>query len=126
MPPATMPYPALSLLIDGEWLEHTTAGNRPVVNPATAEKIAVLPNAGPAEIEAAARAAERSFRTWSKMPPHDRCTIILAATALIRERAKSISQVLTLEQGKPLAESLREVTLAADIIDFLAEESRRL
>ena len=60
------------------------------------------------------------------MPPHDRCAIILAATALIRERAKSISQVLTLEQGKPLAESLREVTSAADIIDFLAEESRRL
>ncbi len=126
MLPATMPYPALTLLIDGEWLEHTTAGNRPVVNPATAETLGVLPNAGPAEIEAAARAAERSFRTWSKMPPHDRCAIILAATALIRERAKSISQVLTLEQGKPLAESLREVTLAADIIDFLAEESRRL
>ena len=61
MLPATMPYPALTLLIDGEWLEHTTAGNRPVVNPATAETLGVLPNAGPAEIEAAARAASAVF-----------------------------------------------------------------
>jgi succinate-semialdehyde dehydrogenase/glutarate-semialdehyde dehydrogenase len=58
--------------------------------------------------------------------PFDRYRIISKATALLRERANSIAQILTLEQGKPLAEALREVTLSADIIDFLSEESRRL
>jgi succinate-semialdehyde dehydrogenase/glutarate-semialdehyde dehydrogenase len=48
------------------------------------------------------------------------------ATALIRERADNIAYLLTLEQGKPLPEAVREVTLAADIIDFMTEESRRL
>ena len=56
----------------------------------------------------------------------ERCALISRATGLIRERAPDIARALTLEQGKPLAESLREGHLAADIIDFLAEESRRL
>jgi succinate-semialdehyde dehydrogenase / glutarate-semialdehyde dehydrogenase len=85
-----------------------------------------LPNAGPAEIESAARAAAHSFPAWGALTALDRCAVIARATALIRERAPAIARVLTLEQGKPLAEALREVTLAADIIDFMAEESRRL
>jgi succinate-semialdehyde dehydrogenase/glutarate-semialdehyde dehydrogenase len=121
-----MPYPSLSLHIDGQWIARTEAGSRPVVNPATAEVLGELPNAGAAEIESAADAAARSFPAWSALTPLDRCAVINRATALIRERAADIARVLTLEQGKPLAESLREVTLAADIIEFLAEESRRL
>lgn len=121
-----MSYPTLSLLIDGQWIERTEAGGRQVVDPATAEAIGELPNAGSVQIENAARAAARSFPAWSALTPLDRCAIIARATALIRERAQNIARTLTQEQGKPLAESLREVTLAADIIDFLAEESRRL
>ncbi len=121
-----MSYPSLSLAIDGQWIARTAARSRPVVDPATAEVLGELPNAGPAEIESAARAAARSFPEWSALTAMDRCAVIARATALIRERAPGIARVLTLEQGKPLAESLREVTLAADIIDFLAEESRRL
>jgi succinate-semialdehyde dehydrogenase/glutarate-semialdehyde dehydrogenase len=56
----------------------------------------------------------------------DRFKIISKATQLLRERAAEIAGVMTTEQGKPLAESLREVQLSADIIDFLAEESKRL
>ena len=51
---------------------------------------------------------------------------MVKAAALLRERAPAISRILTLEQGKPLAESSREIMLSADIIDFLAEEARRL
>ena len=121
-----MSYPTLSLAIDGQWITRTAAASRPVVNPATAEVLGELPNAGPVEIEGAARAAAQSFPAWSALTALDRCAVISRATALIRERAPDIARALTLEQGKPLAESLREVTLAADIIDFLAEESRRL
>jgi succinate-semialdehyde dehydrogenase/glutarate-semialdehyde dehydrogenase len=121
-----MAYPTLSLRIDGESIAHTTAGSRTVVNPATAEVLGEVPNAGPAEIEAAAQAAARSFPAWSALTPLERCAFISRATTLLRERSAGIARVLTEEQGKPLAESLREITLAADIIDFLAEESRRL
>ena len=121
-----MRYPTLSLLIDGRWIERTAAGRLEVLDPATAAAIGDLPVAGPAEIAAAAAAAARSFPSWAAKTAHERCAIIGRATSLIRERTNDIAYALTLEQGKPLAEAVREVGLAADIIDFLAEESRRL
>src|SRR6202046_3998567 len=121
-----MAYSSLPRSIDGESIAHTAAGSRAVVNPASAAVLGELPNAGPAEIEAPAQAAARSFPSWSALTPLDRCGVIAGATKLLRERSAGIARVLTEEQAKPLAESLREVALAADIIDFLAEESRRL
>jgi succinate-semialdehyde dehydrogenase/glutarate-semialdehyde dehydrogenase len=58
--------------------------------------------------------------------PHDRYVVLRRAAELMRERAKPMAEVLTLEQGKPLAEALRELTLSADILDFQAEEGKRL
>ena len=121
-----MSYPSLNLLIDGQWVDRTSAGTLAVVDPATGDPLGELPIAGAAEIEAAAQAAARSFPRWARLTPHERCAITDRATTLIRERARSIAEVLTSEQGKPLSESVREVTLAADIIDFLSEEARRL
>jgi succinate-semialdehyde dehydrogenase/glutarate-semialdehyde dehydrogenase len=120
-----MSYPALNLLIDGRWIPPAQF-KLPVFNPSTAELLGELPVASAADLAAAAAAAARSFPAWSALTALERCTVIERATALIRERAPAIARVLTLEQGKPLAESFREVNLAADIIDFLAEESRRL
>jgi len=120
-----MAYPTLKLLIDGQWIEQTSS-TLGVHNPATGEVLGQLPVAEPEHIEQAAKAAARSFPAWAAMGPHERCAIIARATSLIRERATRIAEILTLEQGKPLAESKREVMLSADIIDFLAEESRRL
>jgi succinate-semialdehyde dehydrogenase/glutarate-semialdehyde dehydrogenase len=121
-----MVFAALNLLIDGQWIARTAAGSQPVVNPGTAETLGELPIAGADSIAAAVQAAARSFPAWAALTPLERCAIISRATALLRERAPLIARVLTQEQGKPLAESLREVNLAAEIIDFLAEESRRL
>jgi succinate-semialdehyde dehydrogenase/glutarate-semialdehyde dehydrogenase len=121
-----MSYPALQLFIDGGWVGETTSGSLPVHNPADGAVLGHLPIAGAQEIEAAARAAARAFPAWSRTLPLERFRIITRATALLRERAPAIARILTLEQGKPLAEALREVTLSADIIDFLAEEAKRL
>ena len=121
-----MEYPALELLIDGRWHERTDSGFLPVVNPADGSEIGRLPIAGAAELQAAERAAGRAFPQWSSMLPIERVRILSKGTALIRERVERIAHALTLEQGKPLAESRREVMLAADIIDFMAEESKRL
>ena len=121
-----MTYPKLKLLIDGQWIEQTDEGSVAVLNPADGELLGRLPIAGPNELESAATAARRSFSRWSRMLPIERFRIITAATALMRQRVQEIATILTLEQGKPLAESVREVTLSADIIDFLAEEAKRL
>ena len=121
-----MQYPALALHVAGQWRPHASGGERPVFNPADASPLGALPLAGLDELNAAAVAAERGFHIWRRKPAHERCTIVRGAAELLRQRAQEVAQVLTLEQGKPLAEALREVTLSADIIDFQAEEAKRL
>jgi succinate-semialdehyde dehydrogenase/glutarate-semialdehyde dehydrogenase len=119
-------HPRLALHIDGRWVESTARGALTVVNPADESILGQLPIAGAEDIEAAARAARKGFATWSRALPLDRFRVITAATRLIRERSDSIATTLTLEQGKPLSEAKREVLLSADIIDFLAEEAKRI
>jgi succinate-semialdehyde dehydrogenase/glutarate-semialdehyde dehydrogenase len=119
-------YPAPALYIDGRRIEATADGDTPVFDPSSGAVIARLPMAGPTELEAAAAAAARGFEVWRRVLPLERQRVIERATSLLRERAPAIAAVLTREQGKPLAEAEREVRLSADIIDFLAEEGKRL
>ena len=67
-----------------------------------------------------------ALRVWRRRSALERCETLRRAAVLMRERAEAMATVLTLEQGKPLAEALRELRLSADIIDFQAEEARRL
>lgn len=121
-----MDYPELALHVAGRWLTKASGGTRPVINPADEAVLAHLPAAGHAELAEAAEAAARGFVLWRAKSALERCNILRAAAQRMREQAKTIAQVLTLEQGKPLAESLREVMLSADIVDFQAEEAKRL
>lgn len=118
-------YPALALYIDGEWHASGSAGSRVVVNPADESVLGAMPLAGDTELDLAVAAAQRGFQAWKATPPCARHEVITAATRLLRERAEAIAQIMTAEQGKPLAESRREVLLSADIIDFLSEEGKR-
>lgn len=122
----TMHPSPLRLYIGGHWLDDASGGRRPVVNPATGAPIGELPLAGPAEIDAAADSAARGFAAWRRVLPVERCAVLQRAAALMRERAESMAAGLTAEQGKPFAEALREVRLSADILDFQAEEAKRL
>lgn len=121
-----MDYPELALHVAGQWLRRPSGGECSVLNPADASTLGTLPLAGVAELNAAAESAARGFVLWRRKSAHERYLIVRQAAALLRERAPEIAQVLTLEQGKPLGEARREVTLSADIIDFQAEEAKRL
>ena len=121
-----MGYPPLQLFVDGQWLSDGGGGQREVINPADGSVLGLLPLAGDALLRAAADAAQRGFLSWRRRSALERCDVLRRAAALMRERAVSMASVLTLEQGKPFAEALREVQLSADIIDFQAEEARRL
>lgn len=122
----TQSYDAeLALFIDGSWRTGEGRDAFPVLNPATGQAIAQLPIATEADLQEALAAAEQGFAEWRKVDVETRGGILRKAAALIRERADSIAALLTMEQGKPLAEARGEVIGAASMFDFYAEEAKR-
>ncbi len=119
------PYPDTQLFIDGQWGPAEAGGVLPVLNPATGEQIGTLARAERADLDRALAAADRGFRVWRNISAFDRARIMRAAANLLRERADSIARLMTLEQGKPLAESRMETLAGADIIDWFAGEAPR-
>ena len=118
-------YNPISMLIDGEWIAPGDRATQPIFNPATGAQIGVLPHATTADLDRALDAARRGFEVWRKVSAYDRAGYLRKVASLIRERAADIAAQLTLEQGKPLAESKAEVLVAADHFDWHAEECRR-
>jgi len=118
-------YPHVQLYIDGHWREGAEARKLPVLNPATGEVMGDLACAETADLEEVAEAANRGFEVWRKISAFDRYKIMRKAAQLLRERVETVAQLMTLEQGKPLAEARMEVMAGADTIDWFAEEGRR-
>ncbi|GGF40057.1 NAD-dependent succinate-semialdehyde dehydrogenase [Youhaiella tibetensis] len=96
-----------------------------LVNPANGQTVGQIPVATTADLDDALAAADMAFKSWRKVSAYDRAAILHRAAALLRERAQSIAHFMTLEQGKPVADSVLEVNGAADIFDWFAEEGRR-
>ncbi len=118
-------YTDLALYIDGQWTHGSGSENFTVLNPATGEAVGQLPLASAADLDLALAAAERGFRAWSVISAFERSKILRRAAELVRERADTMARCMTLDQGKPLAESTMESASAADHIEWYAEEGRR-
>jgi succinate-semialdehyde dehydrogenase/glutarate-semialdehyde dehydrogenase len=119
-------YPAtLQLCIDGEWLSGHGRRTQPVVNPATEETIGELPHASVADLDRALAAAERGFAVWRATAPNERGKILKRAADLLRERQADIARIATIESGKPIVETRIELGMAADTLEWYAEEGRR-
>jgi succinate-semialdehyde dehydrogenase/glutarate-semialdehyde dehydrogenase len=118
-------YKDVQLHIDGQWRAATGGRTIPVLNPATEEQIGTVPHASEADLDEALAAAERGFHIWRRVSAFDRSKLMRKAADLLRERADSIARMMTMEQGKPLAEARMETMAAADTIDWFAEEARR-
>jgi succinate-semialdehyde dehydrogenase/glutarate-semialdehyde dehydrogenase len=119
-------YDQLYLFIDGAWLAAASRDTAPVINPATGAALGRLPLATAADLELALTAADRGFEVWRRTVPAERSRILRNAAALMRERSDHIATQLTLEEGKPLAESRDEVLRAAEYFEWFAEEARRI
>lgn len=119
-------YVPLYLWIDGRRIGCDGRDVTPVLNPSTGEVLAEMPHASSADLDLAVDAAARAFKVWRKVGAWERAAILQRAAELVRERAESFARVLTLEEGKPLFESQWEVGAIADIIDWQAEEGKRL
>ena len=118
-------YPNVQLLIDGKWCNSASGDTLPVVNPATGEVIGSVAHAGRADLDRALEAARKGFQVWRKVGAFERYRLMRKAAELFRSRADAIATLLTMEQGKPLAEAKMEVLAGADVIDWFAEEARR-
>jgi succinate-semialdehyde dehydrogenase/glutarate-semialdehyde dehydrogenase len=114
------------LLIDGRWVEGEAAPELAVIDPATGKALATFRGASSAQVDAAIAAAARSFPAWAATPAVERSAILRGAAALMRARADEIARLMTLEQGKPLAESRSEVLSTCEIFEWNADEGRRL
>ena len=118
-------YPEVLLHVAGEWRGARSGETRPIVNPATAEEIGRHPVAAKADMDEALDAAERGFKTWRAVSAFERSKIMRKAANLLRERVDEIARIMTIEQGKPIAEAKGETLAGADTIDWFAEEARR-
>jgi succinate-semialdehyde dehydrogenase / glutarate-semialdehyde dehydrogenase len=115
----------LALFIDGSWKIGEGRDLFPVVNPANGETIAEVPLASAADLDAALAAAETGFALWRATPVEQRAAVLRKTAALLRERVDMIATLLTLEQGKVIAEARSEVLGSAQIFDWCAEEASR-
>jgi len=111
--------------INGEWRHAVDGGTLDVVNPATEETVASVSFGGRTEARLALEAAAATLPAWSKQTAWDRARILKRSADLIRERCDAIARLLTMEQGKPLAESRGEINQAADTFEWFAEEAKR-
>src|SRR5713101_4657766 len=115
-------YPELQLFIAGEW---KSADGQPVLNPADESVLGTVPHATRQDLDVALTAAQEGLRVWRHTSPARRAQITLKAVALMRERVEEMAVAMTLEQGKPIAQSRLEILRGCDIIEWDAAEGRR-
>ncbi|MDH0746961.1 NAD-dependent succinate-semialdehyde dehydrogenase [Pseudomonas sp. GD03842] len=121
-----IPYDSLYLFIDGEWLNADGRNTASVVNPATGREIGRVPLATAGDLDHALETARLSFEVWRHTTPDKRAKTLKRAADLILERAPHIAAQMTLEEGKPLGESMDEVLRAAEYFEWFAESARRI
>ncbi|MBE8516999.1 NAD-dependent succinate-semialdehyde dehydrogenase [Amycolatopsis sp. H6(2020)] len=120
-----IPHPEPRMLVDGRWTRGSGTETRPLENPATGETLTELPVATAADLDEALDAARRAFPGWARTSPVERSRVLRDGARLIRDRVGDLAMVITLELGKPLVESRAEVLLAAEHLEWAAEEARR-
>jgi succinate-semialdehyde dehydrogenase/glutarate-semialdehyde dehydrogenase len=114
------------LYIAGEWRPAAGGAVAEIRSPATGEPVGRMAQGGPAEAEAAVAAAARAFPQWAATAAPERAALLRRVAALLLERREDLAQLITAEQGKPLAEARAEVGLTADYFLWNAEEARRI
>jgi succinate-semialdehyde dehydrogenase/glutarate-semialdehyde dehydrogenase len=119
-------YEDLNLYINGQFLKGDGRREQDIINPATDEVIGKLPYATKADLDLALSSAQKAFQAWKKSSPLERSRVLRKVGELSRARADEIGRNITLDQGKPLAEAIGEVTVCSEHADWAAEECRRI
>lgn len=97
-----------------------------MVDPATGESIGTVCSAGEQDLDYALEAAKKGFLRWRNSGTMERSDVLRGVASALRKNVEDVASALTLEQGKPIEESRIEILLSADILEWSAEETRRL
>lgn len=112
--------------INGKWVASDDGGTLAVTNPATGEVIARVASCGTAETRRAIEAAQAAQISWRQTSIKERAVILRKWFNLMMENQEDLAQILTAEQGKPLAEARGEIAYGASYIEWFAEEGKRV
>ncbi|MEX2615870.1 MAG: NADP-dependent succinate-semialdehyde dehydrogenase [Alphaproteobacteria bacterium] len=112
--------------IDGQWIDADGGESIPVNNPATGEILGTVPKMGAAETARAIDAANAAMPAWRAKTAKERAVILRKWYNLMLENQEDLAVLMTLEQGKPLAEARGEVLYSASFIEWFAEEGKRI
>src|SRR5215207_4761242 len=118
-------YDQLGLFIDGEWRNRSDGGKLEITDPATGEVIGTAPSASLGDVESAIASADKGLKVWRTTPAWSRADVLHATAGVMQARADEIARRITLEMGKPIAQSRREWALSIDQFRWYAEEARR-
>lgn len=110
--------------INGVWLASEQSIS--VTNPASGEVVAQVSNAGITETELAVEAAKNAFPAWAAKPANERALLLRQWFELMMKHQHDLGIILTLEQGKPLAEAKGEIAYGAAFIEWFSEETKRV
>ena len=119
-------YASYGLFIGGRWCAAADGASAPVVSPVTEKPIGEAPVAGRADTEAALDSAARGFAAWRARSAFERADALHAIADEMVLRRDEAARAISIETGKPLAQSEREWSLAADQFRWYAEEARRI
>jgi succinate-semialdehyde dehydrogenase/glutarate-semialdehyde dehydrogenase len=112
--------------INGQWVDADNGETVPVTNPANGEVIAAVAKCSTAETRRAIEAAAAAFIEWRKRTAKERSVCLRKWFNLMMEAQEDLAMILTMEQGKPLAEARGEVAYGANYIEWFAEEGKRM
>jgi succinate-semialdehyde dehydrogenase/glutarate-semialdehyde dehydrogenase len=124
--PAQLELLRTKAYVDGEWIDADSGETIAVDNPATGETIAEVPRLGAAETRRAIEAAAAAFPGWSGLIAKERARILRAFADSMMDHQEDLAVLMTLEQGKPLAESRAEIAYAASFFEWFGEEAKRV
>jgi succinate-semialdehyde dehydrogenase/glutarate-semialdehyde dehydrogenase len=114
------------LYIGGEWRDASGGATLEVIDPATEEPLCEVADGTPEDAAAALDAAVAKQAEWAASPANDRAGILWKAFELMMERADELALLMTLEMGKPVAESKSEIVYAADFFRWFSGEALRI
>ena len=112
--------------VNGNWIESSSGKTLEVNNPATLEIIGKVPNFSREETKSVINDADNAFHTWKNTTAKERSLILKKWSDLIIKNVDDLAKIMTIEQGKPLAEAKGEILMGASYIEFYAEEAKRV
>ena len=112
--------------VSGKWIDAEDGAKLAIRNPATGETIAEVASVGAVETRRAIESAAAALPEWSVRPAKARARILRRWFELLMENQEDLAQLMTAEQGKPLAESRGEIAYGASFLEWFAEEGKRV